>query len=252
MDRNALYHLVKYFMDKKVGAVAAHTNVYNKEKNILTRMQAVRYYVDFRAYKAAEALFGRVTCCPGCCSAYRREYLMEVVDEFEAQRFLGARCDYSDDRSLTNFILAKGHKIYYAPEALAYTIVPETFSIFHKQQLRWNKAWLLETYRASLFMWKFNPIFSISFYIGSILSIATPFIVLRALVWVPLVYGDVPLFYLTGIALMAVIYSLYYYIYTDGKDWIYGVVYATVYAGFLSLQMIWAVFKLRDARWGTR
>ena len=39
----------------------------------ITRMQAVRYFVAFRVCKAAESIFGAVTCCSGCFSAYRRE-----------------------------------------------------------------------------------------------------------------------------------------------------------------------------------
>src|SRR3989344_5913545 len=65
VEPNTAKELVKYFTDKKVGAVAGHAFVANAEENALTKMQAVRYYVAFKAYKAAEALYGSVTCCSG-------------------------------------------------------------------------------------------------------------------------------------------------------------------------------------------
>jgi hyaluronan synthase len=43
-------------------------------------MQEVRYYVAFSVIKAAESIFSAVTCCSGCLAAYRRDYVMDVVD----------------------------------------------------------------------------------------------------------------------------------------------------------------------------
>src|SRR3990167_5130080 len=130
---NTICELVKYFIDSKIGAVAGHAYVANADKNTLTKMQDVRYFVAFKAYKSAEALFGTVTCCSGCCAAYRREYLMPIMDEWINQTFLGVRCTYGDDRSLTNFLLSRGYKTLFAKEALSYTFVPNTFRQFMKQ-----------------------------------------------------------------------------------------------------------------------
>ena len=101
-------------------------------------------------------------------------------------------------------------------------------------------------------MWKKNPIMSISFYIGFILPLLAPIIVFRALLWYPYVTSKLPFFYLFGLALMAVIYGLYYYIFTSDKKWIYGVVFATFYTLVLIWQLPWAILNLRDPQWGTR
>jgi hyaluronan synthase len=132
--------LVAYFADARVAAVAGHGLVANANTNILTKMQDVRYFVAFKAYKAAEALFGAVTCCSGCCSAYRRKYLLDVLEPWLHQRFLGVQCTYGDDRSLTNFLLQRGYIALFAPAAKAYTLVPDTFRKFMRQQLRWKKS----------------------------------------------------------------------------------------------------------------
>ena len=138
IEKDCVRHLIKYFSDPSIGAVSGHTDVANRNTNMLTRMQAVRYYISFKIYKAAESVFGLVTCCPGCCSAYKREYLNKFVDEWLNQKFLGAKCTFGDDRSLTNYMIRK-YKSVYCTEARAETVVPDTFSKYLKQQQRWKK-----------------------------------------------------------------------------------------------------------------
>src|SRR3989344_1800576 len=164
VQNNALREIVKYFSHPKVGAVAGHAYVTNANKNVLTKMQAVRYYVAFKAYKAAEALFGAVTCCSGCCSAYRKSAVMPFLEKWVKQRFLGVQCTYGDDRSLTNYTLYYGYDCIFAPEVIAHTIVPDTFKIFMRQQFRWKKSWARESLLAAAFMWRKNIIMSLSFY----------------------------------------------------------------------------------------
>ena len=252
VEPDAAKELIKYFIDSKVAAVAGHGYVANANTNMLTKMQDVRYFVAFKAYKSAEALFGAVTCCSGCCSAYRKKYVLEILDKWLNQKFLGVQCTYGDDRSLTNFLLKKGHKALFAPDAAAYTIVPDTFKKFLKQQLRWKKSWVRESFKAGSFMWKKNPIMAISFYLGVILPLLAPVIVVRALLWYPYATGKAPWFYLAGLLLMAVIYGLYYYIFTRDKKWVYGVLFAAFYTLILIWQLPWAILNLRDSKWGTR
>ena len=252
VKKDTAYELVKYFIHPEVSAVAGHAYVTNADTNFLTKMQDVRYYVAFKAYKSAEALFGSVMCCSGCCSAYRRSHLLEVLDPWLKQSFLGVTCTYGDDRSLTNFLLRKGYKTMFSPDAITYTAVPDTLQKFMKQQLRWKKSWVRESLLAGLFLWKKNPIMSISFYLGVILPVLAPVIVFRALIWYPTATGLLPWFYIIGLVLMAVVYGLYYYIYTGDKKWMYGVLFAAFYTVILIWQLPWAILNLRDARWGTR
>ena len=252
VESNTARELIKYFIDPRVAAVAGHGYVANADTNALTKMQDVRYFVAFKAYKAAEALFGAVTCCSGCCSAYRKEYVLEVLNNWLKQEFLGVRCTYGDDRSLTNFLLRKGYKALFSPEARAYTFVPDTFKKFMRQQLRWKKSWVRESLKAGGFIWKRNPIMAVSFYLGVILPLLAPVIVVRALIWYPYATSKAPWFYLAGLLLMAIVYGLYYYIHTKSRKWIYGVLFATFYTIILIWQLPWAILNLRDSRWGTR
>jgi hyaluronan synthase len=252
IEKDTTRELVKYFKNPKIGATTAHCYVANENTNLLTKMQSVRYFVAFKAYKGAESVFGTVTCCSGSCSAYRREYIVDVVDEWLAQKFLGVICTYGDDRSLTNILLGAGYDAIYAPNAKVYTIAPENLRQYLKQQLRWKKSWFRECIRASAFMWKRNPFMSVSFYLALILPLAAPFIVLKALVWYPATYHRFPTYYFFGVLLMCVIYGLYYRIYSNDRRWLLSVVASAVYSIALSWQLVYAIATIRDTRWGTR
>lgn len=252
LEADATKEIIKYFKSSNVAAVAGHAYVANADENAVTKMQAVRYFVAFKAYKASESLFGTVTCCSGCCSVYRKSALLTILPSWENQKFLGQKCTYGDDRSLTNYLLKKNYDALYAPEAGAYTIVPNTLAKFARQQLRWKKSWCRESLIAATFMFNKNPIASFFYYLGIILPVLAPFIVVRALVIFPLQYRQFPWFYLAGLLLMAILYGLFYYIHTRDKKWIYGVVFAAYYTLVLIWQLPYAIFTIKDTRWGTR
>jgi hyaluronan synthase len=244
--------LVKYFSDPKIGAVTAHGFVANADTNLLTKMQSVKYYISFRAYKSAESLFGCVTCCSGCGAAYRRDTLMKVVNEWCNQTFLGVQCTFGDDRALTNLILRHGQKAMYAPEAPVHTKAPESWRVYLRQQMRWKKSWIRESLRASTFMWRKHPIAAISFYIGLVLPFVAPIVVLRAIIYYPSFTHRLPIFYVTGLILMGLIYGLYYRLYTRRTDWLIGTMATSLFALVLIAQFPYALARIRDGRWGSR
>src|SRR3989344_3864010 len=198
VEPDSVKHLVKYFSNPDVGAVSGHTDVYNRDTNLLTQMQATRYFIAFKIYKAAESIFGNVTCCPGCCSAYRTKYLNQFLDKWLKQRFLGGDCTFGDDRSLTNYMIRK-YLAVYSPEAKAHTVVPDTFGKYVRQQQRWKKSWVRESFIASTFMWRKNILAALSFYSYVILAFSAPIVFIRAVIWQPYLYGSIPVAYLGGL-----------------------------------------------------
>lgn len=249
---DALRSIVKYFSIPTVGAVAGQAFVANAESNYLTIMQSVRYFVAFKAFKSAEALFGSVTCCSGCLAAYRRKAILPLIPDFTNQYFLGVKCTYGDDRSLTNRLLKNGYDAIFAPDSVAYTFVPDDLKQYIRQQLRWKKSWLRESFMASKFMWKKNILMSISFYLGFLLPIFAPLILIRAFFWYPIVFGLMPIYYLSGLLIMSLIYGLYYYRHTGDHNWLYGTLVTTACTLLLFWQLPYALFKIRDSKWGTR
>ena len=243
--------LVAYFRDATVGAVAGHTDVANRQTNILTRMQAMQYYIAFRIYKSAEALFGCVTCCSGCFSGYRRSALEPILDPWLKQSFCGMLSTYGDDRSLTNFLLPDW-RILYAPDAQAYTNVPEHLRQLLKQQLRWKKSWLRECTRAAKVMWRKHPIMVALFYLGFILPLLAPQVVFRAMVVQPYFINELPVWYFGGVAAMAVMYGIYYRAHQSEKRWYQGIFFTLFYTVILVWQLPYAMATIRDSKWGTR
>lgn len=251
LERNALQRLVQGFADPGVAAVCAHGFAANAWKNALTRMQAVQYFIAFRVLKAAESVFSSVTCCSGCCAAYRKSAVLPILDRWLNQTFLGRPATFGDDRSLTNFMLRK-HKVIYDETAHVSTIVPEDFRQFFRQQLRWKKSWLRENLIASTFMWKKPPIMAIGFYVGFLFPIFAPLVVGRALVYLPLAHGRLNHFYLLGLFLISLLYSSYYLVHQKNRMWMHGVVLCFFYSIVLTWQLPWAILTSWNNKWGTR
>jgi hyaluronan synthase len=251
IEPGAIRTLVAYFADPTVGAVCGHTDVSNKGTNLLTRMQAMQYYIAFSVYKSAEALFGSVTCCSGCFSGYRRTAVEPIADQWISQTFLGQPSTYGDDRSLTNFLLPDW-RILYAPDAKAQTAVPELLHQFLRQQLRWKKSWLRESTRAVRIMWRKPPVMALFYYLGVLLPFIAPQVVFRALIVSPVFLLSPPVWYLGGVAAIAVFYGLYYRLKTHEKDWYKGIFFTLFYVTLLVAQLPYALLTIRDSKWGTR
>lgn len=251
IEPDAVRSLVRYFHDPAVGAVCGHTDVSNRYSNLLTRMQALQYYIAFSVYKSAEALYGSVTCCSGCFSGYRRSAVAPISEAWVGQQFLGQPSTYGDDRSLTNFLLPNW-RILYAPDAKAQTAVPEKLSQFLRQQLRWKKSWLRESMRAVRIMWRKPLLMAVFYYLGVLLPFIAPQVVFRAFVISPLFLQSPPVWYLGGIAAVALFYGLYYRLKTREPGWYKGILFSLFYVTLLVAQLPYALLTIRDSKWGTR
>ena len=248
----ALRILVNRLADPKVAAVTGHCDVENIWTNWLTRMQTVRYFIAFRIMKAAESVFDSVSCLSGPIAAYRREILLEIMPEWLGQMFMGQRATFGDDRSLTNSLLRRGYKVVYESKARVTTLVPEDHRTFLKQQLRWKRSWFRESLIACSFMWRRQPLMAISFYLGFLLPLMGPAIVVRALIYVPLVQRTSPLMYIVGITLMSALMSSTYLILRHSRLWLYGTLFCFYYMFVLVWQTPWAALTSWRNSWITR
>jgi len=234
-----------------MGAVSGRTEVQNKWTNVLTKMQAVRYYVAFRFIKAAEAVFDGVTCLSGPLACYRKDLVLRYLDAWLNQTFFGYPATFGDDRSLTNFILAH-HRTGYQDAAVCSTIVPSRMRTFIRQQMRWKRSWLRETLRASSFMWRKEPFMALSFYVGFLLPVLAPLVVIRTMVVIPLELGLFPYKYLLGILTTSMLMSASYLLFKRSNLWPYGIVFCVFYLAVLLWQLPVAVVTFWKSEWGTR
>ncbi len=248
---DAARHLVWHFLHNPgLGAVAGNSGVANERRNWLTRMQSARYGTSFNIFKACESVFGLVTCCPGCFSAYRRAAVLPILTAWREQMLWGTRSTFGDDRSLTNFVLRRW-EVAYCRRARAITVVPERYRQFFKQQLRWKKSWVREGWEAATFIWRKHPLAAAFFYINLLLPLLGPVVVLYALIgWI--VWGVSPLFFVLGVLYLSLLYGLLYFWQSRNIYWWYIAPFTLLYMLVLVWQMPYAILKLKDTSWGTR
>ena len=247
----AIINLVQPFKDEKMGGVAGRTDVANTYTNSLTKMQSVRYYIAFRVMKAAEGIFDTVSCLSGPLSCYRKDLVLKYSDEWLNQKFLGQRATFGDDRAMTNLIL-RHHRTAYQDTSICYTIVPNDYDVFLKQQMRWKRSWLRESLVAACFMWRKEPFAALSFYMGLLVPIIAPFIVCYNLIYVPLTYRVFPTTFLLGMISMAVLMSACQALLRRSTTWLYGIWFCIYYEMVLLWQMPIAWFTFWKSTWGTR
>jgi hyaluronan synthase len=249
---DALVALTAPFTDRRVGGVVGHAEVHNRHHGWVTKMQQVRYYAAFRIIKGTESrLSGTVTCASGCCAAYRRDIVEPLLPAWEFQTFLGRPATFGDDRSLTNRIL-RHHRVVYQSTARAETNAPTSLRVFFRQQLRWKKSWLRESLVLLTYVWRKNPVASLFTYASIMFPIFAPFVVLHAAFNATTGNTGTFWFYVIGSYAMAVLYCLYYaFVRRDGL-WFHGLTFIACYMAVLVFQTYWAIFTMRDTRWGTR
>jgi chitin synthase len=138
--------------DTKIQAVCGETALSNSRESLITMMQVYEYYISHNLAKAFESLFGSVTCLPGCFSLYRvydavsgkpvfvshaivNGYAENRVDTLHTKNLL----HLGEDRYLTTLLLKHNprYKTKYLQHAKAWTVAPDSWSVFLSQRRRW-------------------------------------------------------------------------------------------------------------------
>src|SRR3989344_5854520 len=226
---DSLRLLINPFIDPNMGATVGHTDPSNKDENIMTKIQTAYYFMSFRALKATESMFDMVFCCSGCYAAYRREYVMPILDNWINEKFMGKPIIFGDDRALTNWIIRECYKTVYIAEAQAYTVVPNTLKKFLKQQVRWKKGWLINSVRIAPEIIKKDKFVAFTYLLPLIIvTLLTPIIAFKALFINPVFLGISPTYYILGIFLVSSILVVHYKVYSDDKYAKYMVLYSAL------------------------
>lgn len=129
LKNDAVYHLMTYFTDEEIGAVAGTVKVGN-ETNIITKWQAIEYITAQNMDRRAFDLINSITVIPGAIGAFRKS-AVDAAGGFTSDTL-------AEDCDLTMRILKCGYIIRNAGEAIAYTEAPETLDGLLKQRFRWS------------------------------------------------------------------------------------------------------------------
>ncbi len=176
-----LAELVKPFADPKVGGVTTRQRILEPTRSWITRW--ADWLENTRALYSmpAQSVLGQVGCLPGRTIAFRRHILMQVMDKFMTEKFLGVFLEVSDDRTLTNLTLKAGYRTVYQHTSLVYTDAPLELRKLYKQQLRWSRGSQYNTLRMLPWMLGHAPVLAVFFLVDIIL----PFLLFGTIVgWV--------------------------------------------------------------------
>lgn len=248
---DSIRELVKPLIDKRVGTVSGCILVGNVENTLMTKMQDARYWMAFFIEKSSQNPYNCVTCASGPFSAYRKEYLMKYLDKWENQIFLGNMCTYGDDRGLTTLMLKNGYDIKFSRDAVLYTNVPETLTKFIKQQIRWKKSFIRESWYLSKFIYKKNIFMNIEFLLFWA-TLLTGFIA-KIVTILLLIFGSTHLInYVVVLLFVTFLHNTFLFIKHPGKRGYFGVMYGLFNEFIFSWLFFYAFATLRDGKWGTR
>jgi cellulose synthase/poly-beta-1,6-N-acetylglucosamine synthase-like glycosyltransferase/peptidoglycan/xylan/chitin deacetylase (PgdA/CDA1 family)/spore germination protein YaaH len=129
LKSDAIYHMMIYFTDDEIGAVAGTVKVGN-ENNLITLWQSIEYITAQNMDRRAFDLINSITVVPGAIGAFRKSAIYKAG---------GFTYDtLAEDCDLTMRILKQGYIVRNSDEAIAYTEAPETLDGLLKQRFRWS------------------------------------------------------------------------------------------------------------------
>lgn len=152
VKEDTLRNLVSPFaVNDKCGAVAGNVRVLNKEKGLIPKMLNVSFVFSFEFVRSAQSALGSVLCTPGALAAYRRDAVMNCIEDWMNQTFMGQPSDIGEDRAITNMILKQGLHVLFQKNAYVYTNIPEKYKSLYKMFVRWERS----NVRENIMMGKF-------------------------------------------------------------------------------------------------
>ncbi|KAL9039042.1 MAG: hypothetical protein Q9180_002767 [Flavoplaca navasiana] len=141
-----------FLHDTRLIGICGETALSNAKASFTTMIQVYEYYISHNLTKAFESLFGSVTCLPGCFTMYRIRAAetgkplfvsREVIEAYSNIRVdtlhIKNLLHLGEDRYLTTLLL-KHHPKYktkYTFHAHAWTVAPDSWSVFMSQRRRW-------------------------------------------------------------------------------------------------------------------
>jgi hyaluronan synthase len=256
IDRDTLRAMASPFVrDARVGGVAGWVRVLNRD-TFLGRMLDVQFALSFDFARAAQSTFGTVFVCPGALSAFRKSVIVPYLEAWLTQTFLGRPVGHGEDQALTNIVLRAGFDTVYQRSAVVWTLVPDRYRQLTRMLTRWDRSYIVEGFSFAQFMLtRYRARGRLLPMLGFIASTFRLVYIFMGLVSLPGILMRRMDLFVTGLTAglaMSAFASLYYLRVQRGPRFLWGVFYG-VYS-FLTLQwtLPYALFTIRDERWGTR
>lgn len=155
INEDTLRNLVSPFVtNPRCGAVAGNVKIHNLKRAVIPKMLNISFAFSFGFIRAAQSSVKTVLCTPGALSAYRKQAVMNCLEDWINQTFLGVKTDIGEDRAMTNMILKQGYHTLFQSNALVYTNIPETYRNLRRMFTRWERSNVRENIMMSRFAFK--------------------------------------------------------------------------------------------------
>ncbi|KKA27547.1 hypothetical protein TD95_002395 [Thielaviopsis punctulata] len=223
--------------DTRLIAVCGETALTNAKSSIVTMIQVYEYFISHNLAKAFESLFGSVTCLPGCFSMYRVRAAetgkplfvsKEIIEDYSTIRVdtlhMKNLLHLGEDRYLTT-LLIKYHARYktkYISAAKAWTIAPDSWSVFLSQRRRWINS----TVHNLIELMPMNQLcgfccFSMRFivFVDLLSTIVQPVTLAYIVYLIVLVCTETSYVPITSFVMLGVIYGLQAFIFIVRRKW---------------------------------
>jgi cellulose synthase/poly-beta-1,6-N-acetylglucosamine synthase-like glycosyltransferase len=259
-----------------LGAVSGHARALNADATLLSRVQDTWYEGSFRIAKAAESVFGSVTCVSGPLAVFRRDAIWNYLPAWAGDRFLGGEFRFATDRQLTGYVLGqrwvgrrlkdqhrdspfvsgtdypeRRWRVGYVRSAEVWTVVPARARAFFRQQIRWKKSFVRNLFFTGKFMWRRGLGPSFLFYGHSLWVLAAPVMAVRHLVWAPMhAAWMLTALYLGGVLVKGCAWGLAYLADHPGSTrWRYRPLMSLISSVALSWMLVYSLLTIRRGIW---
>jgi cellulose synthase/poly-beta-1,6-N-acetylglucosamine synthase-like glycosyltransferase len=274
---DAVERVVRAFLgNPDVGAVSGHARALNADDTFVSKVQDTWYEGQFSVWKAAESVFGAVSCVSGPLAAFRREAIYNYLPAWANDSFLGQEFRFATDRQLTGYVLGqqrigrrlkeryrnspfvtredypeRAWRVEYVKSAKVWTVVPPTMGRMLKQQVRWKKSFIRNLFFTGSFYWRKGLFPAFLYYSHVVFVLATPLLATTHLVYLPL-RGQFMLggLYLCGVFLKGCVWGLAYKAENPHcSRWVYRPFMSVMTAVLFSTLVLYSALTLRRNVW---
>jgi hyaluronan synthase len=178
LDTWAVEEGLKPFVDPNVHSVAGMVVVWNSRANWLARLTCMLYTPFTRGFRSAQSVLGSVLVNSGTLAFYRGPTIRKYAGSYEHETFLGRPMQMNDDSMMTFYALMEPHgRAVHQCSSVAFTIVPETFGNYVRQQIRWMRGTTVRTlwwtrYFSPLSIKFWMPLMEVAAFLTSLLVLA--------------------------------------------------------------------------------
>jgi len=186
IENESLLRIVQPFDDPKTVGVAGNVRVYNT-KSLLEQLQAYEYQQAMEMGRRFQSLIQVLLIIPGAFGAFRRK-IMDAVGGIDGDTM-------TEDFDFVLKLRKTGSKITFAPDAIAWTVVPSRLLDWVKQRIRWSYGQLqsIIKHRDLLLNKNFGLKSMISIVDMLFMDVFLVFIKIFWLLSMPLIFSRIPL-----------------------------------------------------------